>query len=162
MCAQLGNFQNLLNFNTCPLYSYRITLTLLRTPWTCLPSKGSWTQVCTIKTISPLQEYFRNAFFALQYCARLLLYITVRAPSVGIPWWTLPFHQLVITTVFWLQVSTRIPGSTWMTSGSCLTTPGCTTVKRPESTSTAPSWLRSLSRRLILSCKVLATVVEGR
>ena len=50
----------------------------------------------------------------------------------------------------------------WMTSGWCSTTPGYTTAKHPESTSTAPSWLRCLSRRLILSCRALATVVGGR
>lgn len=32
--------------------SSRITLTSLRTPWTCLPSNGSWTQVCTTDAVS--------------------------------------------------------------------------------------------------------------
>lgn len=64
--------------------------------------------------------------------------------------------------VFWLQVNTKIPGSTWMTSGWCLTTPGCTTARLLECTSTALNWLRFLNRRLTPSCRASATVAGGR
>lgn len=40
------------NFNTCTLCSSRITLTLLRIPWTYPLLNGSWTQVGIIETIS--------------------------------------------------------------------------------------------------------------
>ena len=62
----------------------------------------------------------------------------------------------------WTRDSTRSLGSMWTISGWCLTTPGCTTARRPASTSTVPSWLRCLSQRLILSCRVWDTAVGGR
>lgn len=62
----------------------------------------------------------------------------------------------------WTPGSTKSPGSTWMTSGSCSTTPGSTIARRPESISTARSSLRSLSRRSTPSCRVWGIAVGAR
>lgn len=62
----------------------------------------------------------------------------------------------------WTRASTRSRGSTWMTCGSCSTTPGCTTVKHPVSTSTAPNWPKCLKPRSIRSCRAWATAAAGR
>lgn len=92
----------LLKSGWCPLQT-RTTLTSWRTPWTCQPSSGSWT-----------------------------------------------------------QGSTKSHGSMSRISGWCSIMPGCTTVRRLGSTSTAPSWLRCLSRRSTPLCRALDTAVGGR